>query len=202
MRAESISASAVKRFWAQVEQSAPDECWEWQGPRSLARKWHYGRFGLKKKRYPAHRIAYLLTHGEVPDDLFVCHTCDNPPCCNPQHLFLGTATDNAADRHVKGREPRGDAHPNSALTAEQRELAIELFSTGQVTYAMLASYFGGVCRQTICNAVRGRNRQTGVSVTCSVCGIAYERRIMPRADKRQYCDNCAPSSSRRYRGLK
>jgi hypothetical protein len=58
----------------------------------------------------AHRLAYTFTFGEIPDGLGVLHTCDNPPCCNPNHLWLGTQLENIADRHSKGRSKGGSGH--------------------------------------------------------------------------------------------
>lgn len=89
------------RFWPRVDKSG--DCWLWTGARMkngygvvwLAEP--IGRMGL------VHRVAWELTNGPIPDGLFACHRCDNPPCCNPDHLFLGTVRDNALDMVAKGR---------------------------------------------------------------------------------------------------
>lgn len=95
-RATSLSVSV--RFWSWVD-CGENGCWEWQGRRDEK---GYGRTSIGgRKNRGAHRVAWELTYG--PTDLHVLHRCDNPPCCNPAHLFLGTNRDNAIDRHRKGR---------------------------------------------------------------------------------------------------
>jgi hypothetical protein len=88
-------------------------CWLWDGflsPRG------YGKVLHNKKRWRAHRLAYALYIGEIPEGFFVCHKCDNPTCVNPQHLFLGTAQDNMDDMVTKERSMRGTAHHKSKIT--------------------------------------------------------------------------------------
>lgn len=80
-------------------------CWEWQRGRSHG----YGYVDIRRQRYRLHRLSHELFNGEVPGNLFVCHRCDNPPCCNPEHLFLGTQADNMRDAANKCRIPRGHA---------------------------------------------------------------------------------------------
>ena len=87
-------------FWAHVTPGGPDGCWEWQGYRH---DWGYGKLAYRTQYYYAHRVSYELHYGPIPDGLHVCHTCDNPRCCNPAHLFVGTAKDNLSDMMMKGR---------------------------------------------------------------------------------------------------
>lgn len=76
------------------------ECLEWSMARQIK---GYGVTKIKGRQYTTHRLSYELEYGPIPKDMYVCHKCDNPICCNPEHLFLGTHQDNMTDRHAKGR---------------------------------------------------------------------------------------------------
>lgn len=95
------------RFWSKVDNSGgPDACWPWLASRD---KDGYGRFSLThEKRIPAHRFAWELVNGPMQSDLLACHSCDNPPCCNPAHIFPGTQAVNQADKAAKGRAASGE----------------------------------------------------------------------------------------------
>lgn len=126
----------VKRGWTIAQRiahySMPNEttgCIEWTGTRNDA---GYGLLMLEKKFFRAHRLAWELARGPIPDGLFLCHRCDNPPCINPDHLFPGTHTDNMVDKAKKGRVK------NAKLTPE----AVKQIRASSEPTAVLAARFG------------------------------------------------------------
>lgn len=99
--------SARERFWKKVDKRGPGDCWEWQGGSKVE---GYGGLADDTGRVVlTHRFSYEIHFGAIPEGLMVCHRCDNPSCCNPNHLFLGTALDNTTDMVAKGRAraPKG-----------------------------------------------------------------------------------------------
>lgn len=107
--------SDKERFLSKIIKN--NDCWIWQGHLHHG----YGRFSIKCKSYIASRAAYILFKGKIPDKLYVCHSCDNPACVNPEHLWLGTDKDNAQDSVIKGRNyyKKGENHPKAILKNEQ-----------------------------------------------------------------------------------
>ncbi len=105
-----------ERFWEKVDKRGPNQCWPWTRGRNDK---GYGqlRAGAPVRRMIlAHRVSYELHKGNVRDGLCVLHECDNPICCNPKHLFLGTHQENMDDRGAKGRSPRGEKQGSAKLT--------------------------------------------------------------------------------------
>lgn len=123
----------IDRFWDRVDQSG--DCWEWARGRSKA---GYGVVKILGVRQ-AHRVAYTLEVGPIPNGLLVCHHCDNPPCCNPDHLFIGTDADNSADSAKKLRSYK--LHKNDV------ERVLNILRCGEKQQP-IADYFD-VCRNTI-----------------------------------------------------
>lgn len=96
----------------------PQECWEWPGP---VDKCGYGRVMSRGVRDFLHRVVWRGLHGEIPSGMVIMHRCDNPACCNPHHLVLGTPEDNWEDMRRKGRN-RGPVSRELAATIARSEL--------------------------------------------------------------------------------
>lgn len=147
----------VQRFCARVDSSAGTElCWPWTGSRS---KKGYGLLPWKGAPRMAHRFAWALEHGAMPGmDVLVCHRCDNPPCCNPKHLFLGSASDNQRDSVSKGRRAHlvGDRALRGPILSSADVIQIREARSRGASLQELAERYG-VCTTTISHAGTGRN---------------------------------------------
>lgn len=139
-----------KDFWARVKVGAADACWPWLGGSGNN---GYGVLRYAGRLWLAHRLAYTLTHG-TPPRFHVCHTCDNPACCNPAHLFDGTDRDNVHDALAKGRMARGERSGPARLTEEQVREIRRTYVPGEMSYAALARRYG-VAMVTIHHIVVG-----------------------------------------------
>ncbi len=106
----------MNRFWDKVDKSG--DCWEWIASKD---EHGYGFFGFDGRVCKAHRVAFILEIDDIPDGMCVCHSCDNPSCVNPDHLFLGTHTDNMRDMLNKGRGNKafGEKHTKAKLSEEE-----------------------------------------------------------------------------------
>jgi HNH endonuclease len=127
----------IQRFWSKVAFTAnPDKCWEWIPP--LANN-GYGQININHKIMSSHRVAWVFTYGEIVNDLWVLHSCDNRACCNPKHLFLGTNLDNILDMRNKGRDRRavGEQHSSAKLTWILVREIRQRFSQGGISHRSL-----------------------------------------------------------------
>ena len=97
----------IDRFFTKFTKLTKSDCWEWQGNRDTS---GYGTTKRKGKVHKAHRLSYTIHNGEIPYGLCVCHTCDNPPCVNPKHLWVGTQRENQLDCNKKKRRAKGISH--------------------------------------------------------------------------------------------
>ena len=148
-------ASLEERFWAKVDVRGADDCWEWTACKSNGYG-RIGRGGKGGKMEQAHRVSWEFHNGEIPDGLQVLHTCDNPPCCNPGHLFLGTPAVNAADRDTKGRQAdfRGEGNSSARLTEAQVVEIRRRHNAGETQAALGIEY--GVANQHVSGIVNGK----------------------------------------------
>lgn len=168
--------SIEERFWAKVKKASGDGCWTWTAGKFTE---GYGAFKAGGKLLHAHRVSWAFVHGSILPGLFVCHHCDNPPCVRPDHLFLGTNSDNQLDAVLKGRGstgrpwafPRGDKHwtrrdpvraginarRNGRATAKLSAADAEEIRRLRVAGLSLKEIGGrfGVAFQTVSKVVRG-----------------------------------------------
>ena len=110
-----ITDKDTGRFWDKVNAQGTEQCWVWG---ASVGKTGYGQFKLGRKVHRAHRVAWMLEYGTIPEGMYVLHRCDNPSCVNPRHLFLGNQQDNMDDMCSKGRQSicTGEQHPRARLT--------------------------------------------------------------------------------------
>lgn len=158
---EEMKALAAK-FWPLAKAQASG-CWEWQG--GVDKSIGYGYLSFRGRKIGAHRMAFMLAHGEIPAGAMICHHCDNPPCVNPDHLYAGNAKTNIRDAINRGRavfpptDPevhvRGEGSPNALLTAENVVEMRRIMAAGGTTFELLALSFG-VSMVTARDAVHGK----------------------------------------------
>jgi len=149
----------TERFWRRTKWQE-NGCREWQGAQH---EFGYGVVGIGKQTLKTHRVAWWLTNGPIPEGMQVLHKCDNPPCVNPEHLFLGTDLDNQRDAMQKGRHSKppvwnGAANPAAKLAPNNVKMVRRMLSVGY-THRQIARIFG-VTKSTIGRIARGTHWRT------------------------------------------
>jgi hypothetical protein len=138
-----------EKFLAKVCPEPASGCWLWQG---LVRPDGYGAARFEGKERGAHRVAWMLFRGEIARGMVVCHRCDVRACVNPDHLFLGTAADNARDMAEKGRNRLGEQHGSAKLTAKQVRRIKAMLAEDRMYVSEIAREFG--VSETTIRAIR------------------------------------------------
>lgn len=144
----------VELFYSHVDIKGLFDCWEWTAHRNQN---GYGRFRINSIRWSAHRLAWFLVHGAIPEGIEVLHKCDNRACCNPAHLFLGTQKDNMDDMILKGRKAiiYGSKHANAKLNEDDILKIKRLYGLGYRKCELAKQY--NVTDGAIAHIVDGRS---------------------------------------------
>lgn len=149
MQAKERAAALPIQFWLRVDIGGPADCWPWLG-RCNPPPANYGRFTIAGRRVLAHRTEYELAKGPLDVGLFACHSCDNPPCCNPAHLFPGTHQDNISDMWSKGRsgvDKRSGVLNGKAKITEAQVSEIRARATSEDQRALAREF--GIAQSTL-----------------------------------------------------
>jgi DNA-binding XRE family transcriptional regulator len=144
---ERWSKYRVDAFWKRVEKCGENECWNWTGYQKRGPKnpTPYGVLGWKGRPSRAHRVAFELANGEIPECMMVLHTCDNTLCCNPAHLYLGNHAQNMrdmVDRQRRKGTGSGSSNGRSKLTQAQAEEIRALYAAGSLSQDKIAAIYG------------------------------------------------------------
>lgn len=140
----------VEYFWERIDKNGPiperypelGPCWIYTGGRDDD---NYGRIHARHLglQIRTNRLCWIIRHGSIPSHLHACHKCDNPPCSNPDHLFLGTDSDNFRDMSIKGRhaKPKGELHGGAKLDDKTVLEIRRLWDNKEMNQMQLASHF-------------------------------------------------------------
>jgi DNA-binding XRE family transcriptional regulator len=159
-----IGRPIKERFWEKVEKT--ENCWHWKG---CLNNRGYGQISMNGKAVLSHRVSWEIHNGPIPEGLQALHRCDNPICVRPDHLFLGTNSDNHTDMVNKGRcrngDRKGEMNPTSILKRYEVDEIVHLYNSENLSQQKIADKYG-VSRVTINAILRGRNWQhtTGIGI--------------------------------------
>jgi hypothetical protein len=172
-----LTAADLKRFWSKVDKSG--DCWEWT---ACTDKDGYGGFKLSGKQCKAHRVAYLIHYDVDPGDELVCHSCDNPGCVNPEHLFLGTPAENSKDMTMKGRSAKGGQCAMSELSEDD----VKAILASDKSHTELAERYGVTDVAISCiklgkvwTHIKGKRHTSELQYnnTSGVNGASFDKRV-------------------------
>lgn len=202
MRLVTPSSTLEQRYWSHVQSGTADECWPWT---AHCNKLGYGKVWVgydaqgRVVMESAHRVAWMLKHGDWPGDLHVRHTCDNPPCQNPAHLIVGNHQDNMRDMADRGRAAHiiGERHGLAKLTEEAVRDIVTMRDQGHTLKSIANSY--GVHFETVRSILVG---QTWSETT----GLPRIHRLAPvprrNADRRGEKNNSAKLTEADIRAIR
>lgn len=164
-----VSKSDITRFWQKVKKT--NDCWNWDNTLRDG----YGMFSFNGRPVGAHRFSFAIEHGSIKEGAFVCHTCDNPQCVRPKHLYLGTQNSNMKDRSERDRTP-------SDFTSAQIEQARIRAARGENLYA-IASDMGTDKVKSLLQAIRGGTFKHVKTKPVAKVDISKERKVRSLSNK-------------------
>lgn len=168
----------LKRFWSKVDMDNPRGCWEWTAG---VFDNGYGSFRMDAKNYRAHRLAWSICNGEIPDGMIVMHTCDNPLCCNPTHLKIGTHRENTLDMYDKKRKTKNGS---SAISDRMESIKAKRGKRNKVTDSQVvlirALVDGGVKISVLAEIFHITKCQIWNIATCKAHGNVVNYNEVPR----------------------
>lgn len=147
-----LNIEIIERFHEKWQLDKETGCWIWVASKAGN---GYGQIKIPntRKQIYAHRLSYMIHHGELADDMFICHACDNPSCVKPSHLFSGTCKDNLQDMKSKGRHLYGDKNKKAKLNDDKVRHIFKMSAEG-VSQGDIAVMFD-VCQATIWKILHG-----------------------------------------------
>jgi len=176
LASQGLSPTFPARFWSKVNKEGPipehmphlGKCWVWTGGLDNNGYARIRSGGTPSKKIYAHRASWTLANGRIPSNLDVCHSCDNPSCVNPNHLFTGTARQNVQDSISKGRWKftkwkGGELHPASKITDAKVAIIRAMKASGEYSQTEIAKN-QGVSNGIVSMIVRGLHRKINQSI--------------------------------------